>query len=240
MVRKLSILMMLTTVILSGCLYPEDRLAKNQVPNNVQLQSMQAAIDEYIKQNPMRLPIKTRDEDTPIFRKYPIDFSILKEARVVSEAPGNSYERGGVYQYVIIHPEKDPEVKVIDLRTINELRKVSVRIMAYRSENRYPPYGKKIANDVYTIDYDKIGLKDQAYVKSPYSGNNLPIVMGVNGDVYIDYRPDLYEALNKYEHDYKPGDDIRFLLAEHSAIVPAQSMPYTIKDGEPVFNINAD
>lgn len=238
MSRKFFVLITLVTFVLSGCLYPEDKLSKNQIPNKVQLQSMQTAVDQYIESNPMRLPIKTRDHDTPIFKKYPIDFTALKEANIISEAPGNSYVRGGVYQYVIIHPEDDPKVKVIDLRTIEEVRKVNVRIMAYRSENRYPPYGKKIANDVYTIDYSKIGLKNKAYVKSPYSDNNLPLVMGANGDVYIDYRQDLYDALQKYEHNYKTGDDIRFLLADHSPVVPAQSLPYTVKDGEPVFNVN--
>lgn len=232
---KLLGLMILTTFFLSGCLYPEERLARNQTPNQVQLESVQSAVDQYIEKKPMNLPIKTRDQDVPTFRKYPIDFERLKQERIITESPGNSFERGGVYQYVIIHPEENATVKVIDLRTIQEVRDVNMRLTAYRNEHRYPPFKDEIADGVYTIKHKAIGLDDPPTVISPYSGNPLPIVMDVDGKLYIDYRKDLYNALQEHEHDYENGDDIRYLLADHSAVVPAYSLPYTVKDDEPVF-----
>jgi len=233
--RRLLGLMFLTLLVLSGCLYPEDRLAKNQTPNQVQLESVQSAVDQYVEQHPMQLPIKTRGQDVPIFRKYPLDFERLKESRILTESPGNSFERGGVYQYIIINVEDDPTVKVIDLRTIQDVRDVSMRITAYRNEHRYPPFKKEVADGIYTINHELIGLQEPPSVESPYSGNPLPIVMDVDGHLYIDYRQDLYSALQNYEHDYKNGDDIRFLLAENSAVVPAYSLPFTVEDGEPIF-----
>ncbi|QHE52525.1 hypothetical protein [Pontibacillus sp. HMF3514] len=233
--RKLLSMMILTTFLLSGCLYPENRLAKNQTPNQLQLDTVQKAVDQFVEQHPMELPIKTREQDVPIFRKYPVNFERLKETGIMSELPGNSYERGGVYQYVIITPEEDPTVKVIDLRTIQDVRDVNMRLIAYRNEHKYPPFKEEVAEDIYSINYELIGLDEPPTVVSPYSGNRLPILMDVDGNLYIDYRQDLYNALQEYDHNYVNGDDIRFLLADHSAIVPAYSLPYTVKDGEPVF-----
>src|SRR5699024_12802228 len=50
--------------------------------------------------------------------------------------------------------------------------------------------------------------------------------------IYVDYRIDLNNALEDYEHHYEEGDDIRYLLAENTPFVPAYSLPYTIQDGE--------
>ena len=36
---------------LSGCLYPQGELAKNQVPNEIQLETVQSAVDKYRKKN---------------------------------------------------------------------------------------------------------------------------------------------------------------------------------------------
>ncbi len=37
----------LTAIMLSGCLYPEERKAKNSVPYQHQLKEVQAAVDEF-------------------------------------------------------------------------------------------------------------------------------------------------------------------------------------------------
>src|SRR5699024_7925410 len=84
-------------------------------------------------------------------------------------------------------------------------------------------------------DYTKLGLKNPPKVVSPYSKENLPIIMDRDGELYIDYRIDLYNALNEYDHNYKNGDDIRYILAENTPFVPVYSLPYTVENGEPVF-----
>lgn len=227
--------MLLTVFLLSGCLYPESEMSKNQMPNEAQLEMMQSAIETFQEETQGLLPIKTKDMDTPIFRKYLVNFIKLKEHNIISEIPATAYENGGIYQYTIITPEKNPRVKLIDLRITNTIRKVNTKLHIYRNEHLYPPFGKEIADGVFTIDYEKIGLQSKPYVVSPYSHENLPIVMDVEGNLYVDYRIDLNHALKKYEHHYKQGDDIRYLLAENTPFVPAYSLPYTIRDGEPVF-----
>ncbi|MBM7569820.1 hypothetical protein [Aquibacillus albus] len=220
---------------LSGCLYPNNQLTKNKVPNDVQLQMVQDAVEQYVDLNQGLVPIQTKSNDTPIFQKYLLDFSKLKQQNLISSTPGTAFENGGYYQYVLINPEDNPTVKVIDLRSTEKLRSVQHAINVYRSKHTYPPFGKEIEDGIYTINHELLGLEGEPYVVSPYSKNNLPIVMDVIGNIYIDYRVDLYDALQTYDHDYQTGDDIRFILADNYPIVPAYSLPYTIKNGEPSF-----
>ncbi|WP_067725446.1 hypothetical protein [Oceanobacillus damuensis] len=227
--------LLLSVLLLSGCLYPQSEMKQNQIPYEEQLEMVQRAVDKYKEEQQGLVPIRTKPNETPIFEKYLIDFSLLKEKGYLSEIPGNAYETGGVYQYTLITPEDNPRVRLIDLRMTEAIRSVNVQLEFYRSEHLYPAYGEKISEGVYTIDYDKLGLDNPPTVVSPYSGENLPIIMDVDGNLYADYRIDLNHALSEYDHEYTNGEDIRYLLADHSPFVPAYSLPYTIADGEPVF-----
>ncbi|MFD1360567.1 hypothetical protein [Lentibacillus salinarum] len=226
---------LLVLVLLSGCLYPDSELSENQEPNEAQLEEVQSAVNQYREQTGGLLPIQTKPSDTPIFQKYLVDFGQLKEGKVMTETPGTAYQNGGNYQYSIITPEENPRVKLIDLRISNAVREVTVKLNAYRNEHLYPPFGKEIADGVYQLDYEKLGLESRPHVVSPYSQENLPIVMDSTGSLYVDYRIDLNQALAEYEHAYEKGDDIRYLLAQNTPFVPVYSLPYTIQDDEPVF-----
>ncbi|GAA0444206.1 hypothetical protein GCM10008983_21970 [Lentibacillus halophilus] len=227
-------------IFLTGCLYPESEMSKNNVPNESQLKKVQTAVDQYQKETDGLLPIKTKSKDTPIFRKHLISFQDLKDRNLLSEIPGTAYENGGIYQYTIITPDENPRVKLIDLRMADAIREVITKVQMYRKENKYPPFGHEISKGVYRINYKKLGLDKRPYVKSPYSKENLPIVMDTNGDLYVDYSVDLNRALQKYDHHYQIGDDIRYLLAENTPFVPAYSLPYTIQDGKPVFQVSVN
>ncbi|WP_010095923.1 hypothetical protein [Ornithinibacillus scapharcae] len=231
------ILISVLSLVLSGCLYPSNELEKNQTPNQAQLDMVQSALDDYRERTNGLLPIRTKPNETPIFEKYLIDFNTMRELGSIAELPGNAYENGGYYQYAILDPDNEPRVKLIDLRITEELRSINMRIDAYRDKNLYPPFGEEISKQVFTIDHEKIGLENPPTIKSPYSDAMLPVIMDTVGTVYIDYRIELNNALKEYEHSYKEGDDIRYILAENTPFLPAYSLPYTIKDNEPVFMI---
>ena len=36
----------------------------------------------------------------------------------------------------------------------------------------------------------------------------------IEGEIYVDYTPDLYQALQKNKESIKPGEDIREILVE--------------------------
>lgn len=226
---------LLITLLLSGCLYPQNELTQNKIPYEDQLETVQKAVEQYAEVTNGLMPIKTSDSDTPIFEKHLIDFNALKSKQILSSIPGNAFESGGIYQYAIYTPDDDPRVRLIDLRTTEMLRKVNVKLDQYRSKHIYPPYGKEVGEGVFYIDYEKIGFNNEQYVVSPFTEENLPIVMDVEGKLYIDYRIDLQRALEDHDDQFEGEEDIRFLLAENSPFVPAYSLPYTVLDGEPIF-----
>ncbi|RDW19079.1 hypothetical protein CWR48_08495 [Oceanobacillus arenosus] len=223
------------TVFLSGCLYPDSEKKENQTPYEDQLEMVQLAVEQYKQDTNGLVPMKTKENETPIFEKYIIDFSLLKERNLLSEIPSNAYENGGVYQYVLITPEDDPRVKLIDLRITEALRSINVQLDIYRNEHQYPPYGEKVADNVFSIDFEALGLESSPTISSPYSQENLPVLMDASGKLLVDYRIDLSQALREYQHEYLEGDDIRYLLADHTPFVPAYSIPYTVVNDEPVF-----
>lgn len=222
-------------LLLSGCLYPQSERSENQIPHDEQLAVVQQAIDSYKEQENGLVPIQTKDSDTPIFEKYLIDFKQLQERGYLAEVPGNAFEQGGVYQYTLVDPEENPTVKLIDLRTTEQLRSVNVRLDVYRQEHVYPAYGKQITDQLYTIDHEKLGLDEPPAVTSPYSQTELPVIMDLDGKLYIDYTYDLNHALENEDHDYREGEDIRYLLVDNTPFVPAYSVPYTVKDGQAVY-----
>ncbi|RLL48201.1 hypothetical protein D8M04_02690 [Oceanobacillus piezotolerans] len=232
---RINLGIIIISLLLSGCLYPDSERSENQVPYEDQLKVVQDAVDQYQNDLNGLVPIRTKPNDTPIFEKYLIDFSLLKDNRYLSEIPGNAYEKGGIYQYVLITPDTNPTVKLIDLRITEAIRSLNVKLDIYRDEHLYPPFGEKIEENVFMIDYKKLGLEATPTVKSPYSNEQLPIVMDVDGMLYVDYRIDLAHALSHYEHDYEEGEDIRYILANNTPFVPAYSLPYTIRNNEPVF-----
>jgi len=224
--------LLITAVLLSGCMYPQEELTQNQVPYKDQIKAVQTAVDDFQKDNGGILPIKTKDAKTPIYQKYPIDFNKIAP-KYIAEPPGNAYESGGIFQYVLIDVETNPTVKLLDLRLAETIRDIKLRIKT----NGYPPYKKQIAQNVFSLDYSKLGFKKDPYAVSPFTNQNLSFVINGNAEVYVDYRPDLYQALKKAGKEPKPGEDIRSILVDNSMFVPAYSLPYTIdpKTKEPVF-----
>ena len=221
----------LTASLLSGCLYPNEKMQQNQIPYDSQLISVQDAVDKFKEQNGGILPIKTKDQSTPIYLKYPIDFNRIPQS-ILPEPPGNAYESGGVFQYVLINVEEKPEVKIFDLRIAEQIKEIQMRIQS----QGYPPFKKSLGHNLYSLDYSKIGYKNEPTVVSPYSQKNLPLVITGDGKIYVDYSYDLYEVLKNRKPNLKKGSDIRFILTENSPFVPAYSLPYTINDkGEPAF-----
>ncbi|MET3696123.1 hypothetical protein SAMN05877753_102344 [Bacillus oleivorans] len=234
MIRVISKLMGIIVLasFLSGCLYPDSERSQNQIPYIDQLESVQNAIDQFQADQGGLLPIKTKEGDTPIYQKYLVDFGKLVP-KYMPEPPGNSFENGGVYQYVLVNVEKDPTVKVFDLRISEQINEIALKIRV----NGYPPYKEALAYNVYSLDFSKIGYREAPTVKSPYTGIELPFVINGQGELFVDYRTDLYKALKEHSHHLNPGEDIRSILLDSSVFVPAYSLPYTIdaNSDEPIF-----
>jgi len=102
---------------------------QNQLPYKEQIQSVQSAVDQFQKDEGGILPIVTKDAGTPIYQKYVIKFSKISP-RYMAEPPDNAFESGGVFQYILVDVEKDPTVKLLDVRMAQKIQDVSLRLTA--------------------------------------------------------------------------------------------------------------
>lgn len=217
-------------VLLAGCGSSANFDQSSLRPDIDMLAGVQRAVEEFQKDTGV-LPIKTRDEDTDIFIKYLIDFEKLVP-KYIGSPPANSYEKGGIFQYMIWDAENNPTVKLVDLRTPERMREINIRFHAAQ----YPQFKDKVQEHVYTINFKNIGFKDEITVNSPYSNNYLPFIVTAEGDLYVDYSIDLYNYMKDNNLTAKPGDDIRELLVDNFPVVPAYSLPYTVdENNEPMI-----
>ncbi|WP_416149702.1 hypothetical protein ACM26V_01515 [Salipaludibacillus sp. HK11] len=229
-------ILLLVLIGLTGCMYPQDERRQNQAPYEDQLQSVQSAVIQYQENNTGMLPIMTRDADTPIYRKYPINFSQLVPA-YLEAPPGNSFENGGIYQYVIVNPEDYPEVKLIDLGTVRPIQDLERKISQYRSRNDYAPIAELMGNGLLKLDFEELGYQEEPLIESPFHPNHkLPILYQTDGTVVIDYTIDILHYVDEYGKESDQEDDLLSLLVENSPFVPVYSRPQEMEDGEVIFS----
>lgn len=213
-------------------MYPDENLAKNKIPYETQIDAVQTAVDKYQEANSGILPIKTKDATTPIYQKYLIDFQKIIPV-YIPEIPGNAFESGGIFQYVLIDVETDPTVKLLDLRVAETIRDIKMRI----NTNKYPPFKEQLSKNVFTLDFSKLGYSEDPVAISPYTGANLPYIITGDGEIYVDYRNDMYQLMRENDLNLTPGEDIRHILTVNTMFVPGYSLPYTIDPdlNEPIF-----
>lgn len=222
-------------LLLTGCLYPEEKKLENQVPYQDQILVVQQAVVQYRLDN-QELPIHHQEgANATNFQENLIDFKKLIPD-YLQQSPGNSFENGGFYQYVLVDVETDPQIKLIDLTMTREIQEFQRAINDYRSKNRFAPVQEIVAEGVFLLDHKKLRLKKAPTVHSPFHPDHrLPLLMDGDGKVIVDYTISLNDALNQFEHSLAPGDDIREILVTHFPFVPAYSVPYTVEDGKAVF-----
>ncbi|MDN4608745.1 hypothetical protein P5G49_14890 [Sporosarcina sp. F6_3S_P_2] len=229
--RVALLLSLLTVIILAGCMYPGDEKERREIPYEDQIEAIQKAVNAYKENNGGLLPIKTREQETDLYIKYPIEFSKLVPA-YTEKIPSNAFETGGIYQYVLMDVEENPTVKLVDLRIAERIRELNLR----KHINGKLPFKEAVGENVYEIDFEAMGFKEPLKIESPYSDALLPIVVGGDGNFYVDYSIDLNRILSEEKRNVKEGEDIRYLLSDDYPIVPAYSLPYTVNDqNEPVF-----
>lgn len=233
MKKKISLpLVIFLALFLSACGMQANKDVSGDNIYEEQIESVQRAIDAFQKDSGGLLPIKTRDSDTNVYIKYPIEFSQLVPT-YMEVIPSNAFEKGGVFQYVLSNVEEKPTVKLVDIRFAEQIRDLNLR---KNVNNGSIPFKDEVGHAVYEIDYGAMGYKNQLTVPSPYSNTHLPLVVAGDGNFYIDYSIDLQKILSEDKPSVKIGEDIRYLLEERSPVLPAYSLPYTVnEDNEPVF-----
>lgn len=233
MKRFLLTISLLTASVLGGCMFPDTERVNN-IPYEDQLQSVQSAVDAY-QENTGVLPIKTKPANTPLMERYPVEFGRLVPG-YMADPPSNSFEGGGLFQYVLVDVETDPTIKLIDLRVTERLQELQTKINAFRAKEGKFPFDGSLGKNQFTIDYEKVFVSEEPYIPSPYSDKELPIYVDGSGQLFVDYREDMKQVLENTDESLNPGDDLRYLLYEDSPFAPAYSQGYSIDEqGEVIF-----
>ncbi|AOM82796.1 hypothetical protein [Salisediminibacterium beveridgei] len=230
--------LIISVLILSGCLFPQDQRGAQDVPYEDQRVAVENAVHEYREVTGV-LPIETREQDTPEFRRYPVNFKELNP--YLSQLPVNAFENGGVYQYVILNPEEEMDVRLLDIRTSRAIQEIQRSIYQYRSDNTYAPVKEIVHEGLMQPDYNALQYDEEITVQSPfYPDHRLPVYMETDGSLIVDYRIDIMKVIEEEgADDYEPGDDLRYLLTDHHPVVPDYSYPMTMNDdGEIIFKEN--
>lgn len=227
----ISLILFITLVFtLSGCMYPKERLQQNVAPPVQQIQQVQEAVNKY-KEKTGVLPIQNRDQSTPIYEKYPIDFTKLTPD-YLSAIPAAAFENGGNFMFVLINAEENPEVRLADLTVSQKVQSLQQDVQLYNIRNHHYPLGAKVAEGYYLPDYKALGTTEVS-LSSSYSQQKLTLILSEQGVVGVDYTPDIYAAVKKLKNPPGPADDVRKVLAMDSPLVPLKSFPYLWVKGEP-------
>lgn len=236
--KKRIVLLIVIIALLTGCSsFQSKPQASKTINPGPYVALVQAALDGFIEANTI-LPIMNSDMDTPLYEKYKVDFTRLKQQGFLQSIPENAFENGGTHYYVIVDAESDPKIKLLDLVSVKAARDVERRIKQYFDQHRVLPTLEQVSTGWYTIDYEALKL-DEVQVKSMYSNHYLGLLVHMSGAVIIDYAIDIMQLMMKEEiadADFDEGFDLRTLLVKHYHFVPAQSAAYYWKDGEPVLS----
>jgi hypothetical protein len=228
--------LLIIPLLLSGCVYGNEIKQQNAPATSEYISVVQGAVDQYIKRNGVP-PIQNKVEDTPIYEKYLVDFTKLRNYNMISMVPANAFENGGTAIYVLVNIEIKPQVKLMDLPSYQQMVELQRQVDVFIKKNKILPKGEAVAEHFYRLAADKLSLK-KTQIQSPYSRQLLEIVIHDSGRIAIDYTPDLLKAMNKsgLQQSYDPKLDLRTVLVEQAFFVPGWSYPYKWKDNQPTIS----
>lgn len=218
---------------LPSCLYPQDRLAQNQLPPKEAIRNLQQAIDQFQADNGL-LPIKNAEETTPRYEKFIVDLPKLRRMNYIGEIPAAAFEKGGSYYFLIQNEESDPTVKLMSVVVYQQINDLQRRVDAYKMANGGRlPVGEQAYPSFRYLDYDKLkGVKLD--IRSVYSRQPMNVIVHEGGTVFADYGIDVRKAVEQ-QGGTPPGPDydLRGLLVAKSDFVPVKSPAYYLVNGDP-------
>ncbi|OUN00975.1 MAG: hypothetical protein BAA02_02260 [Paenibacillaceae bacterium ZCTH02-B3] len=226
-----AVAMALVLLAAGGCLYPRDRTPDGGMAPREAALAVQEAVNRYFETHGT-LPLFNADANVPKYEKFRVDFARLKSAGFLPAPPPAAFEGGGPYLFLIVDEERDPKVRLLDLRVWDRIDGVQRRIREFLGRGNPLPAGEEIYPGLWLIDFARLGMRDPG-VPSVFSGHILPLMVDADGRVYADYAVDVAEAVRTSGADPGPETDLRDLLVERSPLVPVKSPVYRWKDGLP-------
>ena len=226
------LVLLLLALALGGCMYPREQ----QQPGSSYRESVkrvQAAVDDYQEQTGL-LPILTSDQATPRYEKFVIDLNKLQQEGYLDEIPAAAFEKGGSAYFLVLDEDTDPQVKLMDLVTVQKVNDIQRKVNLYKSAHGGKlPAGEERYPGLTSIDVKRAGT-GTIKLSSVYSGQPLEFLMDRSGTVYVDYSADISAAIDKNGSVPAADRDLRLELDQASYYVPVKSLPYLWAQGRPV------
>jgi hypothetical protein len=215
---------------------------QNSTPNNTAVMKdalylVQKAVDDY-KTATGVLPIQTFNATTPLYEQCIVDFNKLQAQGAIGEVPKSAFESGGSNYFIIINPDKKPEVKLLDIVSLQAVNDLQAAVSTYMVNHKGEVPTKKVQESGwYTINYKKLKL-DEPSIESPYSHTPLRALVAKTGQVILDYRTDIAKAMEMLKVTNPPASvDLRTYLTQAGFYVPGRSTAYYWRNSEPTLSM---
>jgi hypothetical protein len=224
-------------VLMSGCMYQQSATPNNTAVIKDALYLVQKAVDDY-KLATGVLPIKTFNATTPLYEQCIIDFSKLQAQGVIGEVPKSAFESGGSNYFVIINPDTKPEVKLLDIVSLQAVNDIQSAVTTYMVNHKGEVPTKKLQESGWcTIDYKKMKL-DAPSILSPYSHIPMLALVAKTGRVILDYRTDIAKAMELVKVTNPANTiDLRAYLTQAGFYVPGRSTSYFWRNNAPTLSM---
>lgn len=229
-----AVLLLITAALLTGCLYPGNSGGSKTASPGEYLILVENAVLAY-KNRTGVLPVHNSRIDTPVYEKYRVDFAELLDYNVISRIPPDAFEAGGNYYYMMVNPDNNLQIKLLDLRVSIAAADIQRLVNDYYQRESAYPFGKPVADQFYVLDFQLLGRK-QEQARSVYTGQYLVYLLHESGKVTVDYAPDIMRLLQ--ESGVSPaaeGQDLRHMLVDNSPFVPVNSFPYYWNGEAPII-----
>ncbi|GAB6929954.1 hypothetical protein JCM10914A_39370 [Paenibacillus sp. JCM 10914] len=231
-----AIILAIVPFVLTGCLYPDEKMQENKVSYKESVRRIQDAVDDFYQEQSI-LPIITAGPEVPRYEKYRVDLDQLHNRGYIDQIPNTAFEKGGSGYFLIINEETEPTVKVMDLNTTQKVNDVQRAVNLYKmSHDNALPAGEELYPGYMNVDLSKTDAKSLKLM-SVYSGQEMRFMMDEAGTVYADYAFDIMQAVEKNGEQPQTGEDLRVYLEKESYFVPVKSVAYEWKDGQPVAQL---
>ena len=227
----------LIAVLLSGCMYQQSATPNNTAVMKDAIFLVQKAVEDYKAASGV-LPIKTFAATTPLYEQCIVDFKKLQGQGSIGEVPKSAFESGGSNYFVIINPDTKPEVKLLDIVSLQAVNDIQSAVSTYmvKNEGRIPKK-QAVESGWYTIDYEAMKI-DQPSIDSPYSHTPLVALVAETGRVILDYRSDIAQAMERLKATNPASNiDLRTYLIQAGFFVPGRSTSYYWRNGEPTLSM---
>lgn len=223
-----SVYLVLFILLLSGCGYPQER--RQQLDQlQAHIRYVQSAVDLHFKERHI-LPYRYSEDELKLTTKYLVDFSRLSNH--VFQIPPSSFEKGGNFVYVLTDVERNPKVKLFDLRVQDKVEQVQISVRSYLKRNKRLPIKEKVGPYMHVLNIHKLEMPGEI-IPSPYCpGESRGFLIDRTGRVYIDYRNDVMRLIQKKQFKIGGREDLRLLLSGESLYVPAYAPVICYKEGE--------